>query len=178
MDAHGFDQVSRGIALLSRREALITAGRLALVAALARFGLGAEASTAQPCRTEGAKCKRGSDCCSGTCQKRGKRGRKGRNRRKRCGPVAPPPPDAFGCTLELDSCGLETPNACPGLGSGSCFVTVNNQPFCGNDLECFACESDQDCLDELGRPGFRCVACTAPRCQGRSTFCLRLETEQ
>jgi hypothetical protein len=169
MDSHQFDRLTRSVDQFSRRQLALTAGRLALAAAMAGIGLAPKTTEAQSCRNDGAKCKRVSDCCSGTCQKRGKKG-KGKNRKRRCGAT---PPEAFGCTVQQNSCDLEEPIACPERASGNCFVTVNNQPFCGNDLECFACQTDQDCVDEIGKPGFRCIQCNG-ECGDTSTACMRL----
>ena len=64
-----FDELSKGLALLtSRRQALKKFGVGLAVMTLACFGLANRARAVKGgCKPSGAKCRRGSECCSGYC---------------------------------------------------------------------------------------------------------------
>jgi hypothetical protein len=38
-------------------------------------------------------------------------------------------------------------------------VTVGGKPFCFTDGECFACESNDECVTETGEASARCIEC-------------------
>ena len=40
-----------------------------------------------------------------------------------------------------------------------CAVTIGGKPFCFTDGECFACESNDECVTETGEDSARCVKC-------------------
>ena len=80
MDGHGFDLLTKRLALLITRR---QGGRLALAAAGAAGLLGMEMDGADAaCGGPGTRCKNGKPCCSGIClrgrKKRGKKTKKGR----------------------------------------------------------------------------------------------------
>jgi hypothetical protein len=88
----------------------------------------------------------------GICKKKGKK-KHGHPRKRKCDKNA----DARGCTID-DECSGENSD-CPKFEGGSCAVTVGGKPFCFTDGECFACESNDECVTETGEASARCIEC-------------------
>jgi hypothetical protein len=151
MDHEKFDAFVRSFALApSRRRIVLGLGAATLGASSGMSGVRqAEAA----CKDNRKPCNKDTDCCSGTCKKK--------NGEKKCRRTA----GARGCTIE-DICGERN---CPGALDADCAVTVGGKPFCFVDGKCFACESNKDCVDELGINGARCVEC-AVECDEETNF--------
>jgi hypothetical protein len=142
MDPVRFDALTLGVGAEPSRRGLLrlvgTGAMAALVSALNRpEGVGAL------CKSDGGKCRRGPECCSGTCQ-----GKKKKKRRCRAAP------GALGCTID-DPYATPCPNSSD--PNHFCWVTLANKPFCGTSLQCFACASDDDCVSQFGNASARCV---------------------
>jgi len=176
MDQQGLRTLTRTLTELpSRRDVLhgLAATGIALgTVRLPRLAVASKRATGEPaaqanndsCRKTRASCRRDEQCCSGSC----KRNRK--NGEQRCRRTV----GARGCTIE-DGCN-QVP--CPDDPNGKCTVTVGGKPFCFKDSACFACDSDQDCVDEYGVPGLRCVECPEV-CDATTNFraCAIYDTE-
>jgi hypothetical protein len=164
MDNRRFDLLARSIGNGSRRTLLR--------AALATFGavlwLGARApEVAAACRGAGSRCKRSSQCCSGTCRK------KGRRKRKKCAPL---PSNAHGCTIDDASCDEPAVPAtpCPNLPNGKCRITLKGRPVCAvpSTIDCGkTCQNNQDCVGSAEGLG---VGAICVRCEGcpSGTACI------
>jgi hypothetical protein len=136
-----FDALTLAAASAPSRRGLL---RLAAAGALAALltALGRPGDTAAACKSDGAKCRRGPECCSGTCQ--------GKKKKRRCRSA----PGALGCTID-DPYATSCPNSSD--PNHFCWVTLANKPLCGRAIQCFACAWDQDCVLEFGLTAARCV---------------------
>ncbi|MGH2617342.1 MAG: hypothetical protein ACRDJC_19085 [Thermomicrobiales bacterium] len=142
MEGARFDRLIRLLTpSVARRQTLL--GLLLGAFALGR-GMGAAASPG--CKTNGARCRRNTQCCSGTCKGKRKKGK------RNCRPT----PGARGCTID-DGCHSSIVT-CAGPGT-FCGVTLAGKPFCGNIGACTACDSNAECETLLNEPGARCVSC-------------------
>jgi hypothetical protein len=142
-----------------------TPSRRGVLAALTAVAAGAARPAAAACLDNGARCKRGAQCCSGRCA-----GKKGK---KRCKAA----PVQGICTIADNACfGDQIPDVVCGVGAGQCFcfVTASGQSFCGDPGagpgpgQDRSCRKDADCGPAFGR-GARCIqplpACGAePQC--------------
>ena len=149
MDGRQFDLLARSFGIGSRR----TLHRAALATLASSLWIMARApDAAAACRGAGSRCRRSSQCCSGTCRKQG------RKRRKKCAPL---PANAHGCGTDDASC----PNGddgtpCPNLPTGRCRITVLGRPVCSVTMNylCESCNENDDCLPTQGA-GAICVRC-------------------
>jgi hypothetical protein len=149
MDGHGFDLLTKRLALLITRRAGLRA-LLAGAGAAGVLGLPAEPASAA-CGGPGVRCRRGRQCCSGICLRgRKKKGKSGK-RKGRCDCSFP----LEGCNVDGDCC-LET-STC---GDNGC--DPDNRCCEGEGAECFdpcdccfnfTCEFEGD--EEVGQ----CVPC-------------------
>ena len=154
MDGHGFDLLTKRLALLTtRRQGFRTVLAGAGVAGL--LGLETE-DAAAACGGAGKRCKKGNQCCSGICQ--GKKPKKGKKDRSVC--VAH---HEDICTAAHRACtGDPRPNCNPDHPQATCFRTTGQAGYCGLDVipACIPCRKDTDCHEPLGE-GSACVVCSA-----------------
>jgi hypothetical protein len=141
-------------ALATRRDTLRTlAGAIGLAA-----GTAPASGTAATCLRNGKECKRGNQCCSGFCKR-------GKGDKKRCRKVS----SASTCTIRDDLCVQPPGGPFVDCGVGSvlcaCLVTTAGRAFCADPLQTFVeCETNADCVAEIGR-GTVCVKLrTGPSC--------------
>jgi hypothetical protein len=159
MDGSHFDDLTRQLhdPLLDRRRLSKISAALLFSALMTKLGIAPDEAAAQACRTAGAKCKRGSDCCSGSCK------RKGRNGKKRCRGNG----TAGVCQADQNAC-VSAAECAPGC---SCFQTLADDPVCGDRSGTDPCDADTDCR---GKPGLEQAVCVkgGPLCQDvGATFC-------
>jgi len=123
MDGRKFDSLTQWWVNSSRRSTLRAALALALAGPLASRGTEAAAV----CRQPGKTCKRGTQCCSGICKKKGKRGE------KKCRAAF----SQFTCTTAVDTCLQgDSPIHCGDPDRiCSCFVTAPGASICGVIVE-------------------------------------------
>jgi hypothetical protein len=134
-----FDAIIRSLARIRSRRGMVRGLSAGLVATLATSQFQREAAA---CRANGKPCQNDGNCCSGTC--------KGKKKDKTCRRAR----GAQGCTSD-DTCGT----VCPKEPNGFCAATLGGKPFCFTIGKCFPCTSHQDCVEETGNPGARCVEC-------------------
>ena len=142
MDPKRFDALAIAAgAASSRRGVLRTAGVGAIASLLAEVHRVEEAGAA--CQSDGAKCRRATECCSGACE--------GKKKKRKCRAA----PGALGCTIDDP---YDT--RCPGSTDPDhfCWITLAGKPLCGRAVRCFACASNADCVSETGNASAKCVA--------------------
>jgi hypothetical protein len=107
------------------------------------------------------------NCCSGVCV--GAKPKKGRKDASRC--IAH---DESSCLVGQNAteCGGQANIACTtSFGAqGSCLITTGQAPYCAEDLACFPCRKDTDCLLTCQK-GAACIAC-AGLCPDTGTACV------
>jgi hypothetical protein len=140
MDPVRFDALTLAVGAAPTRRGLLRLAGTGVIASLLT-ALGRDDAGAV-CKGDGARCRRGPECCSGTCQ--------GKKKKRRCRAA----PGALGCTIE-DPYATPCPNSSD--PNHFCWVTLANKPLCGRALQCFACASDDDCVFQFGNATARCV---------------------
>jgi hypothetical protein len=152
-----FDSLARHLASgTSRRRALraLAAGTLGLLG-----GMLGNRAVAKACLREGKDCKRGSQCCSGSCQ-----GKKGKQKCRRV-------PVQSICTIKNSLCpgGAVRTECGTGALSCACLETTQGHAFCAlnQNTAQTPCTSNAECDARIGQ-GAACVrvgnGCAATVC--------------
>ncbi len=154
MDNDRFDSLIR-LARTSRRAAIRAAIASVMAGPLVLLGVArSPGAAAASCLANRHECKRGSQCCSGICQR--KRGERTTSCRRS--------PHQGTCTIEKNACTQGVAAACGTPGrSCYCFVTTRGASFCGKGNGVNSCE---ECAEQF--PGRQCFPGGGPQCESFS----------
>jgi hypothetical protein len=161
VDVTAFDRLTRSLSTRPVRRHVLAGLIAAAFGSLWALSGFEQAAARRRKRKKG--CRIGRQCTSGLCIRKRCRRAPGQGTCTTAVDVCGEPPDQIRCSIELGG----EPN-----GNCSCFITTRGHSFCGSTGGCQQCQSDEECVAELGTVGSRCVQ--GPSCcAGGGTQCRR-----